>query len=209
MDAKELALREQIEDVLRDPPRVHAMHGAEHGVWPTDPDCYAYMGSVATPGAKTLETGCGVSTALFALWGADHTCVVYHQQEADVLLAWAAERDIDTSSLRFEVGPSELVLPRLVDDGELDLVFVDGSHGFPAAIIDWFYAAGRLRDGGIAVFDDAQLASVKLGLFDFLDADPRWEGTRVEYKWVAVRRRSAGPLSEDWPDQPFVNRLSP
>ena len=205
MDPKELALREQIEDVLRDPPLVHAMHGAEHGVWPTDRDCYAYMGSVVTPGAKTLETGCGVSTALFALWGAEHTCVVYHQQEADVLLAWAAERDIDTSSLRFEIGPSQHVLPRLVDDGELDLVFVDGSHGFPAAIIDWFYAGGRLRDGGIGVFDDAQLASVQLGLFDFLDHDPRWEETRVEWKWVAVTRRSSGPLGEEWTDQPFIN----
>ena len=195
----------QIDTVLADPPRVHAMHGAESGVWGTSRDCYAYLASVVTPGARTLETGCGISTALFLLWGAEHTCVVFHQGEADVLLAWARERAIDTSSLRFEVGPSEHVLPRLTGEGELDVVLVDGAHGFPAAIIDWYYAAGRLRSGGVAVFDDIQMASVRLGLFEFLDADPRWEPVAMTWKWAAVVRHAAGPLAEDWDAQPFLN----
>ena len=196
----------QIDDVLGDPPRVHAMHGAESGVWGTNRDCYEYLASVVEAGSRTLETGCGISTALFLLWGASHTCVVYHQGEADVLLEWAASRGLDTSRLTFEVGPSEAVLPRLAGDGEaLDVVFVDGSHGFPAAIIDWYYAAGRLRSGGVVVFDDIQMASVRLGLFEFLDADPRWEPVAMTWKWAAVVRRGSGPLAEDWNAQPFLN----
>jgi hypothetical protein len=84
-------------------------------------------------------------------------------------------------------------------------VFVDGGHGFPASIIDWYYAAGRLRDGGVVVLDDIQLASVRLGLFEFLDADPRWEPVAKTWKWAGIVRRGSGPLAEDWDAQPFLN----
>jgi hypothetical protein len=190
--------------VLNDPPRVHAGLGAENGVWGTSADCYEFLARHAGPGVRTLETGCGISTALFALWRCDHTCVVYHQQEADVMASWASERGVDLSSVTFEVGPSQDVLPRLVPS-ELDVVLIDGAHGFPAAIIDWYYGAGRLRSGGVAVLDDVQLASVRLGLFDFLDADDRWEPVAKTWKWAAVVRHGSGSLAEEWNEQRFLD----
>jgi Methyltransferase domain len=193
-----------IAQVFADPPRVHAVWGAEGGVYSTADDCYAYLAQHVEPGSRTLETGCGVSTALFTLWGAEHTCVVPNDHEEEVFRAWAAERDVDLGRVRFEIGLSDRVLPAL-EPTELDVVFVDGGHGFPASIIDWYYAAGRLRDGGVVVLDDIQLASVRLGLFEFLDADPRWEPVAKTWKWAAVARRGSGPLAEDWDAQPFLN----
>jgi predicted O-methyltransferase YrrM len=190
--------------VIRDPPRVHEHAGAPGGVYGTSVDCYEFLAQHAVPGARTLETGLGISTALFAVWGTEHTCVVFDQREVDALQAWAAEREIDLSRMTFEVGMSDEVLPRL-DPTELDLVFVDGGHAFPMAIVDWYYTAGRLREGGIAVFDDVQLASVRLGLFDFLDADPRWQPVAMTGKWAACVRCAAGGLREAWSDQPFIN----
>jgi len=192
-----------IDQVCADPPRVHAHAGAEAGVYGTERDCYAFLAEHVAPGARTLETGCGVSTALFALWGAEHTCVVYDQREVDVLVAWAEERAVDLGRLRFAVGMSDAVLPRL-EPTELDLVLVDGSHGFPMTIIDWFYAAGRLREGGVVVLDDIQLPGVQLGLFPFLDSDPRWEPVAMTWKWAACVRHGSGPLREDWAAQPFL-----
>lgn len=203
MDALEDRLQ-AIGEVLNDPPRVHASHGAEGGVWGTSVDCYRWLAEVCGPGVRTLETGCGISTALFAVWGCAHTCVVYHQVEADVMVTWAAERGISLDAVTFAVGPSEQVLPALTEPAELDVMLVDGNHGFPAAILDWYYGAGRLRDGGAVVFDDVQLASVRLGLFEFLDADPRWEPVALTEKWAAVLRRGSGPLAEDWPEQSFL-----
>lgn len=195
--------RKRISEVVSDPPPVHGPAAGAQQVWSTELDCYDFLARHVEPGSRTLETGCGVSTALFVLWGAEHTCVVYDQHEADVLLEWARERDIDVSRLRFEIGPSDAVLPGL-EPTELDLVFVDGSHAFPAPIIDWFYGAGRLREGGIVVLDDLQLAAVRLGLLEFLAKDPRWELVAHQDKWAAFVRRSSGPLREEWTEQRFL-----
>ena len=144
--------------MIEDPPPVHGPAAGDKQVWATETDCYDFLARHVESGSRTLETGCGISTALFTLWGAEHTCVVYSQEEADILSAWAQRRGVDTARLNFEIGPSDDVLPRL-EPTELDLVLVDGSHAFPAPIIDWFYAAGRLRDQGIVVLDDLQLAA--------------------------------------------------
>lgn len=193
-----------IATVIADPPRVHEHAGAQDGVYGTALDCYEFLARHAVPGARTLETGLGISTALFALWGTEHTCVVYDQREVDVLRAWADERDIDMRKMTFEVGMTDEVLPRL-EPTELDLAFIDGGHAFPMAIIDWYYTAGRLRDGGTVVFDDVQLASVRLGLFEFLQADPRWEPVAMTGKWAACVRHASGPLREALEAQPFLN----
>jgi hypothetical protein len=193
-----------IERVVVNPPPVHGTAAGETGVWSTAHDCYDFLARHVEPGARTLETGCGISTALFALWGAEHTCVVYDQNEVDILISWAAQQGVDISRLTFEVGPSDDVLPRL-EPTELDLTFIDGSHAFPAAIVDWFYAAGRLRDGGICVMDDIQLPMVTLGLFEFFAKDPRWELIARTEKWVALVRHASGPLREEWTEQPFLS----
>lgn len=193
-----------IATVVADPPRVHEHMGAQDGVYGTALDCYEFLARHAVPGARTLETGLGISTALFAVWGTEHTCVVYDQHEVDVLRAWADERDIDLSRMTFEVGMTDEVLPRL-EPTELDLVFIDGGHAFPMAIIDWYYTAGRLRDAGVVVFDDVQLGSVRLGLFDFLQGDPRWEPVAMTGKWAACVRRASGSLREGHEAQAFLN----
>lgn len=45
----------------------------------------------------------------------------------------------------------------MLDLGRRDLVFVGGSHSWPMAIIDWFYASSSLVEGGALVLDDTQL----------------------------------------------------
>jgi len=197
------ARRQQVSAIVNDPPPVHGEAAGPTAVWGTAVDCYDFLARHVEPGSRTLETGCGISTALFALWGAEHTCVVYNQQEVDIMRSWAEQRGVDISRLTFEVGPSDEVLPRL-EPTELDLAFIDGSHAFPAAIIDWFYAAGRLREGGVVVTDDVQLPAVQLGLFEFLAKDPRWEVIARTDKWAAFLRHSSGSLREEWTDQPFL-----
>jgi methyltransferase family protein len=186
--------------VLADPPQVHPR---ANGAWSTDPACYEYMATLLKPEACTLETGLGVSTVLFALWGCQHTCVVHNEAEVTAYRQHLESRGISAESITFHIGPSERILPNLKLQ-DLDLVFIDGCHGFPLPIIDWFYAASMLRAGGVAVLDDAQLLQVRLGLFDFLNRDPRWTRTRRRPKWVAYQRRESGALGEEWVQQPFL-----
>ncbi len=54
-----------IERVVLNPPPVHGTAAGETGVWSTAHDCYDFLARHVEPGARTLETGCGISTALF------------------------------------------------------------------------------------------------------------------------------------------------
>jgi predicted O-methyltransferase YrrM len=194
-----------IQRVRADPPRIHA--ASEVGIWSTTASCYEFLAAHVPVGGRTLETGIGISTVLFTLWGGRHTCVCHSADEASGLLAYLDDRGIDRSGLTIEVGSSTEVLPRL-DPGELDLVFVDGGHGWPVPVLDWFYACSHLRPGGVCVLDDTHLPQVRLGLVDFLEADPRWDRVMLSGLWSAYRRTSEGPLLEEWEAQPFVRDRS-
>lgn len=157
-----------IEMIISDPPRIHP--GAPIGVWSTDADCYRFLAERAVPGARTLETGCGISTIVLAASGSDHTCVTLGQNEADGIVAWCRDHNVDVPNLRFAVGPSTDVLPTL-ERSPLDLVFIDGGHQFPTPVIDWFYTAPRVRMGGVIVLDDLQLPAPRL-VADYMSARP-------------------------------------
>ena len=98
-------------------------------------------------------------------------------------------------------GSSSQVLPTL-DPGPLDIVMVDGCHGFPFPQLDWSYAAAHLVDGGILVVDDTQLAA-PYELRRYLEHDPRWERVHVGSQWVAFKRLGSGSLDEEWTEQRF------
>jgi hypothetical protein len=187
--------------VLDTPPAVH--REAPDGVWATSRSCYDFMANHVGQGSHTLETGSGISTVLFAAWGCDHLAVVPDPSQAKAIEAYCAENDINTETLSFDLRPSEVALPDLTECGELDLVFIDGCHGFPVPIIDWFYGAGRLRRDGVVVFDDVQLPQVSLLIEKFIQPDGRWEELKKTPKWSAYRRISEGGLGEEWTNQPF------
>lgn len=194
-----------VDRLLGDLPRVHAMDLSDDpplGLWATDPACYQVLAEHCPPGTRSLETGSGLSTLLFAALGATHTYVTPLPAEAHRIEDYCRSRGIDTGSLTLVVGRSEDVLPTL-DPTPLDLVLIDGCHGFPAPILDWFYAAARLRRQGILVVDDVHLPAVA-SLVGVLDRDPRWTVLRRSRKWVAYRRVDDGPLGQDWFEQPFL-----
>ena len=205
------ARRESLVDrLVADPPLVHNMsfdEDPEVGVWSTDESCYRFLATVCEPGAATLETGSGLSTALFALIGTSHVCVTPGAIEVERLQAYCRARNIPLDTVRFEIERSEVALPRLADGHPLDLVLIDGSHGHPMPTIDWFYGATRLRRGGILVVDDVHLSGVRR-LVEVLEADPRWALLRRSEKWAAYERQSEGSLSEDWFQQPFLQEPS-
>ena len=177
-------------------------------MWSTEPGCYRLIAEHCPTGSRTLETGCGLSTVLFAALGAHHTCCTPAQDEADRVLAHCTARQFPTEHLRFAVGSSHDTLPAIERSGAIhDLVLIDGCHGFPLPITDWFYGASTLQAGGVLVVDDINLPAVRV-VAGFLDQDPRWAALGGTKKWRAWRRLHDGPLAEDWTAQPwFRTRL--
>lgn len=208
--AQSTAARQAVVDAaLADPPVVHYLTyqdlqaGTLTGVHRTEESCYRFLATICHPGSRTLETGAGISTVLFAAWGTQHRCVTPLQEEADAILDYCCRRGISTDGVIFDINPSVVVLPLAGQDEDLlDVVFIDGNHGFPHPMLDWYFAAGRLREGGVVVLDDIQLPSVRV-LRHFLDLDVRWLLLERTSKWAAYRRASDWSFLEDWYSQPF------
>ncbi|MEP6625521.1 MAG: class I SAM-dependent methyltransferase, partial [Acidimicrobiia bacterium] len=182
-----------------DPPSVHP--NAPQGVWAAAGDCLEFLAATVQPGSRTLETGCGATTIVFAAAGSLHDAVFLDGFEGEGVQAWCTEHGVSTDQVTFHAGSSSQTLPQL-NIGPLDLVMVDGCHGFPFPQLDWYYTASHLVDGGILVVDDTHLPA-PYELRRYLESDPRWERIRVGRQWVAFRRNGSGSLDEEWMSQPF------
>ena len=152
--------------------------------------------------SDTLEIGCGVSTILFALKGGRHTCIVPDASEVARVRGFCQEQAIATDRVTFIVGPSERALPGLALK-DLNLILIDGRHGFPAPFIDWFYTAPFLKCGGTLIIDDVHLWTCGI-LRDFLEAEPECALQRSFSRSVAFTKLEEGSETKEWHLQRYM-----
>ncbi len=156
---------------------------------------------------RTLETGNGLSTVVFAMSGAEHTSIAPDSSTFARIRSYCEENAVATDRLVAVCDYSQNVLPKLAPDG-LDFVLIDGGHGFPTAFVDFAYTANRIRVGGYLMVDDTWLWTGAF-LEEFLDADPAWE--RTDYfppKTSLFRKVAKSDCFSDWHMQPHIKLLS-
>jgi Methyltransferase domain len=173
------------------------LHGAGE-YWGLAWSALAWLEETVRPGWATLETGAGASTLVIAAAGAEHEVVTPDAAEEERIRAECAGRGIASSRVRFLVGPSHEVLPRWAPR-PLDLVLIDGAHGFPYPILDWWYLAPHVKAGGVVLLDDAYLPAVG-AIVEFVRASPAWElEEAVGFRTARVRKVSddAPPFDAD------------
>jgi precorrin-6B methylase 2 len=165
---------------LRDSPTTEALraapphlHGAGDEFWGLAWPALAWLERTLARGMTTFETGAGSSTIVFAAAGAEHTAVTVDAAEEVRIRSECARRRIDDRNVSFLIGPSQDVLPRR-QVPTLDLVLIDGAHGFPYPILDWWHLAPHLRLGGLLVLDDCYMPPVR-ALVDHLRARAEWK----------------------------------
>lgn len=173
-----------------------------HGI---DPEVARFLYQAIAEGGRTLETGSGLSTVIFAMRQAHHTVVTPSPGEAAAIREYAREKQIAMDRVEFVLQPSETYLPRCTLQ-DLDVVFIDGKHSVPWPFIDWFYTAEKLKVGGVCVIDDIHLESV-LDLVTFLKEEPRWEVVwELPRRTIAFRKLSATIHDVAWHQQPYISR---
>jgi predicted O-methyltransferase YrrM len=195
-----------LNQLLQDAPAIHGPAGGTdlltHGLLE---EALRFVDATISAGDRTLETGSGYSTILFALKGARHICIVPNQPEIDRIRDYCHDNSIVTDGLDFHVAPSERVLPSLELD-PLDLVLVDGSHSFPQVFVDWFYTAGALKVGGHLLVDDVHVWTGRV-LRDFLAEEPEWTKLDELRGRTAIFRKDADVDPDKlWTDQRYVMR---
>jgi hypothetical protein len=177
-------------DALRAAPP--GLHG-EGEYWGLAWSALAWLEETVRPGWATLETGAGASTLVFAAAGASHEAITPDPAEEARVRAQCAERGIDSSTVSFLLGPSHEVLPGWTPRA-LDLVLIDGAHGFPYPILDWWHLASHVKVGGLVLLDDAYLPAVA-SIVDHVRSSPAW---RLE-EAVSFRTACARKLTDEPP----------
>jgi hypothetical protein len=173
----------------RTPVGLHA--GGEH--WGLAWAAVGWIERTVQPGWATLEIGSGVSTVVFASRGAIHEAVTPAAGEETAVRAQCAALGIDSTNVTFHIGLSQDVLPQWTPR-PLDLVLIDGAHGFPYPILDWWHIAEHVKIGGRVLLDDAFLPAVG-SIVDFVKASPAW---RLE-EAVSFRTAQAVKVSNEPP----------
>lgn len=162
------------------------LHGSGE-YWGLAWDALAWIERNVEPGMATLETGAGASTIVFASRGAVHEAVTPDPAEEERIRRQCEERRIDHSRVTFRIGPSQEVLPAW-EPRPLDLVLVDGAHGFPYPVLDWWFLAPHLKPGGQMLLDDAYLAAVA-SIVDYARASDAWGiEDAVSFRTARIRK---------------------
>jgi predicted O-methyltransferase YrrM len=187
----------RLESLLDTCPAVHG--SVTYGI---QRDTLRFLDQHVSNGSRTLETGSGLSTLLFAYKSALHTCVTPWKLESLRIKRHCSEYGIPTEGLIFAIGSSDEILPKLLDSGPLDLVLIDGGHGFPMPFVDWLYCAARLIIGGILVIDDTQLWTGAV-LRDFLLLESEWK-LEASFAYGAAFRKIGEFRNKEWNEQRYV-----
>lgn len=192
-----------VNDLIRDDPKLDRDAQGKPVSWGVPGDLLRFLDERVTSETNTLETGAGLSTIFFALKEAQHTCIVPDAVLVERIKEYCQARHVSTHNIRFCSGRSEEILPTL-EIRNLDLVLIDGQHGFPVPFIDWFYTARHLGVGGLVVVDDTQIWTGAV-LRDFLLREPGWELVGdFAGKCVVFRKLREFPENQVWFWQPFV-----
>ena len=198
-----------LETLLKSPPKVHDWTPGS-GVLTSSglpEDVFRFMDQVLNSNMKSVETGLGISTALFAMRGCKHTCINPDVEETERLKNYCREMDISYSNVVFLPNTSDKVWFDL--RGELwDFVLVDGCHGFPTPFIDWYFLSLGLKVGGYLLIDDTQLWTGQV-LRDFLLTEDAWKLIpNLDAKTAVFQKVKEFDPNKEWIYQPFVIGLS-
>jgi predicted O-methyltransferase YrrM len=192
----------KLEELLANPPVLHESDGRPITYTLSD-QALSFIAEHINSESKTLETGAGVSTVLFALKETEHICIVPDKAQVARIKEFCRRNQLSTEKIDFRIDGSENVLPQLRPTG-LDLVLIDGCHGFPAPFIDWYYAGSGLKANGLLIVDDTQLWTGDV-LRQFLLAESDWKHCRDILSRTAVfQKLNEGELIREWPLQPYT-----
>lgn len=195
-----------LKTLLNDPPKVNEIGNNKLVSWFLPRQVLDFIDANVNEHSNTLETGCGLSTIVFAMRGSSHICITPSQGEMDRVREYCQRSGIP-QRIDFQLGMSTDVFPKLTPV-ELDLALIDGGHGFPTVFMDWYYAASWLKIGGILIIDDLQIWTGHV-LKEFLLAEAEWELVLLAHNKTAIfmKTKSCSPWN-DFYSQPYVQQQS-
>ncbi len=133
-----------LKQLIANPPKLHSSGDRLTAWWRLSDKDLQFLDDRLTQNMKTIETGAGLSTILFALKGTNHICIAPDEELCKRIREYCDQQSISHSNITFLAEKSEYALPRL-EGSDFELALIDGRHGFPTPFIDWFYLSNLLE----------------------------------------------------------------
>jgi hypothetical protein len=152
---------------------------------------------------NSVETGSGASTLLFSHLSEHHTVFALDigGSIANVRRSQLLRRDAVT----FVEGPTQATLPQYRFTEMLQLVLIDGPHGYPFPDLEYYFLYPHLETGALLILDDIHIPTVH-NLFQFLRRDAMFELDEVVQTTAFFTRTSAptfDPFGDGWSQQNY------
>lgn len=147
---------------------------------------------------RSVETGAGKSTLLLSHLSAHHT--VFAIDDGGSLTMARKSFLMRQGTVQFIDGPSQHTLMAHEFTEPLQLVFIDGPHGFPFPNMEYWKLYPHLEPGGLLVLDDIHIPTIRQ-LFDFLREDEMFSLIETVGKTAFFERTSAptfSPVQDGW-----------
>jgi FkbM family methyltransferase len=149
-----------------------------------------------------VETGCGASTILFSHYAQRHLAFCYDDRaEKNSSVDFAASfPGFDADRVEWIFGPTQQTILRRPLDEEVDLILIDGPHGYPFPELEYFAFYPWLKAEGVLILDDIHIPTIR-NLYDFLREDEMFYPHQVVGTTAFLVRSNAPALSregDDW-----------
>jgi predicted O-methyltransferase YrrM len=152
---------------------------------------------------RSVETGAGKTTLLLSHLSAHHTVFAVDGEKS--LTMTRRSPLLNAERVELVDGPTQRTLFEHRFAEPLDVVLIDGPHGYPFPELEYWVLYRHIREGGWLIVDDIHIPTIHR-LFTFLREEPMFELVEV-VQYTAFFRRTAAPLFDPYCDgwylQPF------
>jgi len=199
------------DDILRDISALPAdWHGA--GVCESAPLRAIALQGQARRIMHSAETGVGKSTLLLSHLSQHHLAFTKDDTGSHNSLPKVRKSPIlKRNVVQFVTGPTQQTLPRHAFADRLQLVLIDGPHGYPFPELEYYFFYPHLDEDALLILDDIHIPTI-FRLFTFLREEEMFDFLGVVSATAFFRRNSApvfDPLDDRWWSQNYNKRRFP
>ncbi len=139
----------------------------------------------------TAETGTGKSTLFFSHLSTDHNVFTRDDRGDGNSLRQVVESPLlNRAHVDFILGPTQQRLARYAFTDPLQIVVLDGPHGYPFPEMEYYYFYPHLDVNALLVIDDIHIPTI-CRLFEFLREDEMFDFLEIVHTTAFLRRNQA------------------
>jgi len=150
---------------------------------------------------RSVETGCGASTILFAQYASHHTVYCFDDRSSETSSVNYARSfpAFCNDRVTWIFGPAQRNVFTHPPEHPVDLVLLDGPHAYPFPDLQYFALYRSLRPRSILILDDIHIPTIN-HLYNFLLQDDSFRSHGATSTTAYFQRSDSPPFNLDGDD---------